>query len=336
MGVVCSSTSRSSQLRADGDSLSSSSSSPLAQTQPNLELRKTIYQPDRLKAKEVRGIEMRFIELLTSAPGTKEDKQDFFRGQLKLTIARPNYDTMWYRLVESLGRVGAAEAVLDYVISSADDRLKELLLNARDDEEVDLRAREPSIIRQIFYGNGNLRPIGQRLYDYLETDRRRWELLGAWPTHEMTPEEMEESYRGPIAEFEYDVALSFAGEQRAYVERVAKALESAHVRFFYDAREETRMWGKDLAAFLDELFREKARYCVMFLSRDYVRKAYPTWEGRAAVARAVIEKHREYILPVRFDDAEFPGLRASIKYLDARRMSPEEIAKSIIEKLGTE
>src|SRR6266511_3512907 len=155
MGVVCSSTSRSSQLRADGDSLSSSSSSPLAQTQPNLELRKTIYQPDRLKAKEVRGIEMRFIELLTSAPGTKEDKQDFFRGQLKLTIARPNYDTMWYRLVESLGRVGAAEAVLDYVISSADDRLKELLLNARDDEEVDLRAREPSIIRQIFYGSVN-------------------------------------------------------------------------------------------------------------------------------------------------------------------------------------
>lgn len=289
-----------------------------------------------MKAKEVRGIEARFIELLTGAPGTKEDKQDFFRDQLKIAIPRPNYETMWDQLVESIGRVGAAEAVFDYVIASAEDRLRELLSNVREGEEVNLRAREPSIIRHIFFENGNFRPIGQRLYDYLEVHDQWWGLPRVAPTHELGRREIEKPVAEPKVNFDYDVALSFAGEQRAFVDRVAKALDRNGILYFYDAREETRMWGKDLANFLDELFREKARYCVMFLSRDYVRKAWPTWEGRAAIARAVIEKHREYVLPVRFDDAEFPGLRPTIKYLDATALSPEQIAEHIVAKLSNE
>ena len=126
-----------------------------------------------MKAKDIRGIEVRFVELLTRAPGNKEEKQDFFRAQLKMVIARANYQTMWDRLVESLGRVGAAEAILDYVISSADDRLTELLTKVHNDAEVDLRAEESSIVRQIFYQNGNLRPIGQRHEDGCGVDRRR-------------------------------------------------------------------------------------------------------------------------------------------------------------------
>ena len=276
-----------------------------------------------LKAKDIRGIEVRFVELLTRAPGTKEEKQDFFRAQLKVVIARPNYQTMWDRLVESLGRVGAAEAVLDYVIGSADHRLIELLTKASDDVEVDLHPQESSIVRQIFYQNGNLRPIGQRLVEYLE--ERGW-LWGRSATHEATPEERMRSPK----QVEYDVALSFAGEQRAYVERVAENLGG--IRYYYDRHEETRMWGKDLASFLDEIFRTKARYCVMFLSKEYVSKSWPTWEGRSAIARAVEERH-EYVLPVRFDDTEFPGLRPTIKYLDARKLTPEELAGHIKTKL---
>ena len=36
------------------------------------------------------------------------------------------------------------------------------------------------------------------------------------------------------SEFTYDVALSFAGEQRAYVEHVADCLRARGVRVFYD------------------------------------------------------------------------------------------------------
>lgn len=283
-----------------------------------------------MKAKEVRSVESRFVDILSSAPGTKEDKQFFFRIHLKMRIARPNYRTMWNRLVQTLGRVGAGEAVFDYVNASADVRLRQLLLAVRSGSTVSLRRKESNIIRRIFYRNGNLRPIGQRFYDYLISDDQRWESIKSRQTIKSSRVTVE-----ALPEFDYDVALSFAGEQRDYVGQVGRALERAGLSYFIDSREETRMWGKDLAAFLEELFRERARYCVMFLSQDYVRKAWPAWEGRAAMARSVMEEHREYVLPVRFDDAEFPGLRPSIKYLDARRLSPEEIADSIIEKVSS-
>ena len=45
----------------------------------------------------------------------------------------------------------------------------------------------------------------------------------------------------------WDVALSFAGAQRDYVEQVAAALRARGVRCFYDADEEIELWGKYLA-----------------------------------------------------------------------------------------
>jgi len=37
-----------------------------------------------------------------------------------------------------------------------------------------------------------------------------------------------------VNKFEYDVALSFAGEDRAYVEKVAKYLKEKDIKVFYD------------------------------------------------------------------------------------------------------
>ena len=39
------------------------------------------------------------------------------------------------------------------------------------------------------------------------------------------------------------------------------------------------------------------------------------------------------ILPVRLDDTEIAGLLDTIAYLDARKMSAEEICKATIEKI---
>ncbi len=81
-----------------------------------------------LTAKDVRSIEDRFYELLVDAPGTKEDKQGFFLSRMKVRVPKTNYKFMWERLVDYLrGRGGAGEAVFDYVLDTADERLKRLL-----------------------------------------------------------------------------------------------------------------------------------------------------------------------------------------------------------------
>lgn len=130
----------------------------------------------------------------------------------------------------------------------------------------------------------------------------------------------------------YEVVLSFAGEERGYVETVASLLKNADVSLFYDRYEEVTLWGKDLTEHLDKVYRS-ARYCVMFVSRNYADKVWTNHERKSALARAVQEKG-EYILPVRFDDTELPGLRHSLGYVDARVKSPEQVTEMILRKLG--
>jgi len=132
---------------------------------------------------------------------------------------------------------------------------------------------------------------------------------------------------------EYEVVLSFAGEDREYVERVAEILKLNQVSLFYDNYEEASLWGKDLAEHLHKVYGGSARFCVMFISKYYADKMWPTHERRSAFEKA-IESKEEYILPARFDDTSIPGLRKTVGYVDLKNKSPEHLAVLILEKLG--
>jgi hypothetical protein len=131
----------------------------------------------------------------------------------------------------------------------------------------------------------------------------------------------------------YDVALSFAGEDRPYVEQVARSLADLGVKVFYDDYEKVALWGKDLYTHLDYVYREASRYCLIFISEDYARKVWTNHERSSAQARA-LEENQEYVLPVRFDATEVPGLRPTVGYLDIQSMKPEELARLTRDKLG--
>ena len=134
------------------------------------------------------------------------------------------------------------------------------------------------------------------------------------------------------AYFEYEVAISFAGEQRVAAEAIATFLKAAGVSVFYDKDEKAALWGKDLYVHLSEIYQFKAQYCILLASREYAEKIWPSHERQAAQARALSEKGREYILPVRMDDTEIPGLPASVGFLDYRTEGAEGIAKAFLQK----
>jgi hypothetical protein len=131
----------------------------------------------------------------------------------------------------------------------------------------------------------------------------------------------------------FEVALSFAGEDRPYVRRVAAALERAGVRVFYDEYEQATLWGKNLYVHLREVYRTGAQYTVLFISEHYARKLWTNHERESAQARA-FEERQEYILPARFDDTEIPGILPTTGYIDLTRTNPEELAALIVHKLG--
>jgi hypothetical protein len=131
----------------------------------------------------------------------------------------------------------------------------------------------------------------------------------------------------------YEIVLSFAGEDRDYVESVAKFLISNGVSLFYDKYEEVTLWGKDLEVHLEKVYSGTARYCVVFISEHYAKKLWPSHEMKSALKKAVAEKE-EYILPARFDDTEIPGLSESVACIDISNKSPEDFGLLILKKLG--
>jgi hypothetical protein len=131
----------------------------------------------------------------------------------------------------------------------------------------------------------------------------------------------------------YQVALSFAGEQREYVEAVARSLQARGIAVFYDRFEAVTLWGKDGVEFFHQLFAADTAYVVMFISKDYVAKKWTRHERRSALSRAIAEEG-EYVLPVRFDDSAVPGIPDTVQYLSAGDYDPPALAALISKKIG--
>jgi hypothetical protein len=134
--------------------------------------------------------------------------------------------------------------------------------------------------------------------------------------------------------FDYDLALSYAGEDRAYVGQIALRLRDLGVRLFYDEYAASELWGNDLYVLLDDVYRKRARFAVVFVSHYYVSKPWTQHERQSAQARALTDVN-PYLLPVRLDDSELPGLRPTVGYIDARTTPVEELVQLIQQKLST-
>jgi hypothetical protein len=132
----------------------------------------------------------------------------------------------------------------------------------------------------------------------------------------------------------YDVAISFAGTERAIAEQLATAVRDAGYEPFYDAFAPEQLWGKDLAVFFERVYREHSRYCVILVSNTYLEREWTNFERQNAVARSIREKGNEYILPVKVEDVELPGVSPTIGYVSLNQFTVEQIAKMLIAKLG--
>ena len=130
----------------------------------------------------------------------------------------------------------------------------------------------------------------------------------------------------------YDVALSFAGEDRVMARQLAHMLRDQGLLVFYDEFEQAELLGKSLTRHLHSVYTRQARFCVPIISKAYVGKAYPRHELQSALSRAIKEK-REYILPLRLDDSPIDGLPDDIVYLDFRHMSLAQVVSVLVRKV---
>jgi hypothetical protein len=131
----------------------------------------------------------------------------------------------------------------------------------------------------------------------------------------------------------YDLAISFAGEDRKIAEKIADKLRTLGYKIFYDKYEQADLWGKDLYSHLSEVYGKKAKYCLMIISSNYAVKHWTNHERVAAQARA-FEENKEYILPLRLDETEIPGLSNTVAYVDYKRTKFYETILLLASKLS--
>jgi hypothetical protein len=136
-----------------------------------------------------------------------------------------------------------------------------------------------------------------------------------------------------ISSHVFDVALSFPGESRPLVEKIAQELERllGPNAYFYDSNYVSQLAQPSLDALLQGVYN-RAKLDVVFLSRDYQKKDWCGVEFRA-VREIIFNRENSRIMFVRTDDGEVEGVFKTDGYVDARKFSPDKIAGFICQRL---
>jgi tetratricopeptide (TPR) repeat protein len=132
-------------------------------------------------------------------------------------------------------------------------------------------------------------------------------------------------------EFKFDVALSFAGQDRHRAEAVARAMQSLGLRVFYDRDHHANLWGKSRTEY-EKIYGPDSAYVVPMISRHYAEREWTQWEFETA-KREARNRNGDFLLPIRLDDSRQFGLTDDHNYLGADDFTPEEIAQALKVKL---
>jgi hypothetical protein len=144
--------------------------------------------------------------------------------------------------------------------------------------------------------------------------------------------EIERSVRVRRTRFPWDVAVSFAGEDRDIVEQFRELMNASGYTTFYDFDEQHKLWGENLRRKLGDVYAHDAQFMVVFLSTAYPEKDWTRFEleiGREAKTK----RTDTYLLPVIVDNVHVVGIASDVGHVDLRRSSIRDVAELLIKKI---
>lgn len=115
-------------------------------------------------------------------------------------------------------------------------------------------------------------------------------------------------FRGDSRDFEFDFAISFAGENRDLARLVATQLELLDCSVFFDEFFEANYLGKAWRNEFKNVFKEKCRFVVCLLDKHHESKIWPTFERECFAPRV----DEAAVIPIYLDDTVFVGIPKDI------------------------
>ena len=115
-------------------------------------------------------------------------------------------------------------------------------------------------------------------------------------------------FREQNDDHEFEVALSFAGENRQLAQYIYEGLTTLDVTVFYDEMFEANYLGKAWSQQFKEIFGKKSRFVVCILDNHHSTKIWPTFEREVFAPRIVDES----VIPIFLDATKFVGIPQDI------------------------
>ncbi len=137
-----------------------------------------------------------------------------------------------------------------------------------------------------------------------------------------------------ITNHEFRVSLSFPGESRHFVEKVAADLERrlGPDSYFYDENYVSQLSRPSLDSLLQDIYRNRSKLVVVFIGSNYQNKNWCGIEFRA-IRDIINNKGHNRVMFVRMDDGPVEGIFLGDGYVDAKRFGAMDVARFIEERL---
>lgn len=115
-------------------------------------------------------------------------------------------------------------------------------------------------------------------------------------------------FRDSPRDYEFDFAISFAGENRDLARHIADSLETLDAHVFFDEQYEANYLGKTWSREFQRIFGSASRLVVCLLDVHHKEKIWPTFERECFLPRVADGE----VIPIFLDDTAFPGIPSDL------------------------
>jgi len=132
----------------------------------------------------------------------------------------------------------------------------------------------------------------------------------------------------------FDIAISFAGENREVAEEIAYTLRLLDYEVFYDRLYEDNYLGSSWGKEFERIFTSDSKYVICLLDVNHKNKIWPTFE-RECFSEKVQSNE---VIPIFLDDTKFVGIPQDLigikfKYNNGEKNLKDRVIKEIVFKI---
>lgn len=142
-------------------------------------------------------------------------------------------------------------------------------------------------------------------------------------------------FRSGLKEYQFDFAVSFAGENRELAKLIADQLVLFDCAVFYDEYFEANYLGKAWHKSFTQIFGEQSRFVVCLLDSNHVDKIWPSFERECFSPRVA----EAAVIPIYLDNTPVPGIPKDIVGISFKNHNalgadlPNKVTDEIVFKL---